>query len=201
MGKEIRRLLSVVKPEEIERVVGRDGVHQGVAALVAPLEEWSVRNYIDDFGKKDRSVIVAFDQVSDPHNIGAVIRSAAAFGADAVLLTERGSPQQTAVLAKSSAGAIEVVKIIRETNLTQAIMKLKEKGYFCAGLAGEGGTDLREFKAPEKLVLVLGSEGEGLRRLTAEQCDWIIRIPIAEKMESLNVSNAAAVALFAIGSS
>lgn len=197
LGKH-RKLLEQVKPEEISKLVGKDSVHQGVAALVEPVPEIGVADFIDETDGKEKCIVVAFDQVSDPHNIGAVIRSAAAFGADAVLLTDRNTPEQTATLAKSSAGTVELVKIIRESNLANALTKLKKSGFFCAGLAGEGSIPLSEFDSPNKLVLIMGSEGEGLRRLTADTCDYLIKIPTSDKVESLNVSNAAAIALYEI---
>lgn len=134
--------------------------------------------------------------MTDPHNVGAVLRSAAAFDASAVILTDRNAPEATGTLAKSASGALELVPLITVSNLTRAMKTLKDLGFWCVGLDGRAPSTLRETSLPDKIALVMGSEGFGLRRLTAENCDYTVKLPISERVESLNVSNAAAIALY-----
>lgn len=139
---------------------------------------------------------MVLDQVTDPHNVGAVLRSAAAFGALAVVVPDRHAPDETGTLAKSASGALERMPLVRVSNLVRALEQLKDGGFWIAGLAAEGTTTLAQAKLSGKTALVLGSEGEGLRRLTREHCDYLVRLPMTDAVESLNVSNAAAVALY-----
>ena len=177
---------------EFEPLLPKGAVHQGIAALVSPLPDF----YEDDLPEKDTSVVVILDQVTDPHNVGAVMRSAAAFDADAVIITERNAPEATGVLAKSASGALELLPLITVSNLARTMDSLKEKGYWCVGMDGAAKKTLRDAALPKKIALVMGSEGYGLRRLTAENCDFMVKLPISPRVESLNVSNAAAIALY-----
>ncbi len=177
---------------EFEQVLPKGSVHQGIAALVSPLPDF----YEEDLPEKDVSVVVILDQVTDPHNVGAVMRSAAAFDADAVIITERNAPETTGVLAKSASGALELLPLITVSNLARAMDSLKEKGYWCVGMDGSADKTLRDAALPKKIALIMGSEGYGLRRLTAENCDFMVKLPISPRVESLNVSNAAAIALY-----
>ena len=136
------------------------------------------------------------DQVTDPHNIGAILRSAAAFDAMAVVIPDAGAPEESAVLAKSACGALEIVPLIRVTNLARSMQQLKDAGFWCLGLDGYAKEYISDKKLPARTAFILGSEGDGMRRLTAENCDYTIKLPMSDKMESLNVSNAAAVALY-----
>ena len=177
---------------EFEQVLPKGAVHQGIAALVSPLPEV----YEEDLPEKDVSVVVILDQVTDPHNVGAVMRSAAAFDADAVIVTERNAPEATGTLAKSASGALELLPLIAVSNLSRAMQTLKDRGYWCVGMDGSAAKTLRDAALPKKIALVMGSEGYGLRRLTAENCDFMVKLPISTRVESLNVSNAAAIALY-----
>ncbi len=168
-----------------------DMVHQGVAALVGNLPQPSLPELLSEKPK----LIVALDQITDPHNLGAIVRSCAAFGAQGVLVTEHRSAGLNATAAKVAAGAMEVVPVVEITNLAQSIEMLKEAGFTVLGMAGEAETEIGEVKVDGPICLVLGSEGEGLRRLTRESCDTLVKIQIAPTMESLNVSVATGVAL------
>lgn len=177
---------------EFEQLLPKGAVHQGIAALVSPLPDF----YEEDLPEKETSVVVILDQVTDPHNVGAVMRSAAAFDADAVIITERNAPEATGVLAKSASGALELLPLITVSNLARTMQFLKERGYWCVGMDGAAEKTLRDAALPKKIALIMGSEGYGLRRLTMENCDFMVKLPISPRVESLNVSNAAAIALY-----
>ncbi len=187
---------NVLSPQDIGRLVPPDAVHQGVAIEVMPLPEQSLEEYLAQ--TKEHKPLILLDQVTDPHNVGAILRSAAAFDAGAVIVTRDHAPQESAILAKASSGGIEIVPLLPVTNLTQCMETLKKHGYWCIGLDGEAKQTIAEAKLSAKTALVLGAEGRGLRRLTGERCDLLVRLPISPAMESLNVSNAAAVALYAL---
>lgn len=168
-----------------------DMVHQGVAALVGNLAQPSVQEVM---AAKPR-VIVALDQVTDPHNLGAIVRSCAAFGAAAVLVTEHRAAGMGPTAAKVAAGAMETVPVVEIVNLAQTLEMLKDNGFRVVGLAGEATDDIADFREKGPVCLVVGSEGDGLRRLTREHCDQLLKISIAPAIESLNVSVATGVAL------
>ncbi len=195
--KSLKNLpLKVVSRQELDSLLPPGSIHQGIALQVKPLEPTFVDDIVRRTKDKDRSVILILDQVTDPHNIGAILRSCAAFEADAVILPDSNAPEETGTLAKSACGALEIVPLIRVTNLVRAIQELKDAGYWVLGLDGYATKFITEDKLPTKTVFILGSEGDGMRRLTAENCDYTIKLPISNKMESLNVSNAAAIALY-----
>lgn len=185
-------------PQTVERTM-LDGllpgaVHQGVVLDAAPLPETSLEALL----ASEPKLLLLLDQVTDPHNVGAILRSAAAFGADAVLLTDRHAPGQGGVLAKTASGALEHVPLITVVNLARTLESLRATGYWCIGLAEEGDQDIAAHDLSGKTALVLGAEGEGLRRLTRERCDVLARLPTQGAIGSLNVSNAAAVALYEV---
>lgn len=195
-------LLETMSRSDMDAVLSRydrDGAtHGGIAAYAAPLAVPSAESLLKPEGK---SVVVVLDQVSDPHNVGAIMRSAAAFGARAVMAPERNAAPITGALAKSASGALESVPYLRPTNLARALAMLKEWGYWRIGLDGDAEAGLAEASKFDRIALVMGAEGKGLRRLTAENCDLLVSIPMSGAIESLNVSNAAAIALYELSRS
>lgn len=186
----------VLERVEIDRLLPLGSVHQGVAVLVEPLEALGVEDVGRIAADLSSAVVVVLDQVTDPHNVGAILRSAAAFGAMAVVVPDRHAPEETGALAKAASGALERMPLVRVTNIVRAIDDLKAAGFWAAGLTADAPKTLAETKLSGKVVIVLGAEGEGLRRLTREHCDHLVRLPMTGAVESLNVSNAAAVALY-----
>lgn len=181
-------------PAAIDALLPRDAVHQGLAAQFEPL----LPVQIDDIIEAGLQRVAVLDQVSDPHNLGAIFRSAAAFGFGALILQTRNAPAITGIVAKSAVGAIETVQECRVVNISRALEALGEAGYHTVGLAGAGEASIEAaVSGAEKLAIVLGAEGPGLRPGVAKACAELARIPIASEMESLNVSNAAAIAFYA----
>jgi len=178
-------------PKELDRLLGGDAVHQGMALEVDP---------VGRFGLKDIAqlrLVVVLDQLTDPHNVGAILRTACAFGADAVITTARHSPRETGVMAKSASGALDLVPMIEVRNLADAIETLKERGLTVLGFDSEASAPLRPRTDDRPMAVVLGAEGKGLRQRTRELCDEMVRLDMPGPIKSLNVSNAAAIALFA----
>ena len=186
----------IVGKDELSKMLPPGAVHQGLALLTRPLPHKVLEDIIDDCDGDASAVIIALDQVTDPHNIGAIMRSAAAFGARAILIPDRNAPEISGTLAKSASGAVEHVPMIRVVNLVRALEQLKKAGFWSVGLAGEAERTLAAQNVSGRLCLVLGSEGSGMRRLTREACDVMARLPTGGAISSLNVSNAAAVALY-----
>jgi 23S rRNA (guanosine2251-2'-O)-methyltransferase len=166
-----------------------------VVIEVEPLEEV----WLDELMTRadERAVLLVLDQVTDPHNVGAILRSAAAFGAIGIVTQDRHSPPESGALAKAASGALERVPWARVVNLARALEEIGEAGFWRIGLAGDAATELKDALGPQRVALVLGAEGPGLRPNTREHCDVLARLPISDAIESLNVSNAAAVALYA----
>jgi len=180
---------------DLGRLVPGDAPHQGVVVEVEPLEEvWLDELFAD---APDDAVLLVLDQVTDPHNVGAILRSAAAFGAIGIVTQDRHSPPESGALAKAASGALETVRWVRAVNLARALEDIAEAGFWRIGLTGDADLELRDALGPKRVALVLGAEGPGLRSNTREHCDALARLPITDAVESLNVSNAAAVALYA----
>ncbi|MFC7396492.1 23S rRNA (guanosine(2251)-2'-O)-methyltransferase RlmB [Chelatococcus sp. GCM10030263] len=182
----------LVRPEEIGRRLEPDAVHQGLYLEADPLPSPTIETM------NARSLILALDQITDPHNVGAIVRSAAAFGVDTIITTARHSPAATGVMAKSASGGLEHVPFTIVRNLAGALQTLSERGFLCIGLDSAGTTPLEAVQLHRPVVLVLGAEGKGLRQLTRERCSALVRLDVPGAIKSLNVSNAAAVALYAV---
>lgn len=180
---------------DLARLVARDAPHQGLVLECLPLDEMHLADVLE--GDAHRPVVV-LDQVTDPHNLGAILRSAAAFDAAALVTQDRHAPPEGGVVAKSASGALEIVPWVRVVNLARALEEMAEAGYWRLGLAGEAEATIGEALPAGPVALVLGAEGEGLRHNIAAHCDALARLPISDAMESLNVSNAAAIALYAV---
>jgi 23S rRNA (guanosine2251-2'-O)-methyltransferase len=187
--------VTLAEPPDLARLVPGDAPHQGVVIEVEPLED----AWLDELlgGGEERAILLVLDQVTDPHNVGAILRSAAAFGAVGIVTQDRHSPPESGVVAKAASGALERVPWARVVNLARALEEIGDAGFWRIGLAGDADTDLKVALGPQKVALVLGAEGTGLRPNTREHCDALARLPISSAVESLNVSNAAAVALYA----
>ena len=180
---------------DLGRLVPHDAPHQGVVIEVEPLENAWLAGLLGE--APERAVLLVLDQVTDAHNVGAILRSAAAFGAIEIVTQDRHSPPESGVVAKAASGALERVPWARVVNLARALEEIAEAGFWRIGLAGDVDTDLKDALGPKRVALVLGAEGAGLRPNTREHCDSLARLPITDAIESLNVSNAAAVALYA----
>jgi len=186
----------VVDRAAIDAILPQGAVHQGLALLAAPLPGPTLEDVLA--AHPGDALLVMLDQVTDPQNVGAILRSAAAFGAAAVILPHRHAPPVTGALAKAASGALEHVPLIDVGNLDRALQLLKEAGFWCLGLDGSAERSIADGVPGGRLVLVMGAEGSGLRRLTAERCDMLVRLPTQGPIATLNVSNAAAVALYAL---
>ena len=187
--------VTLAEAPDMGRLVPHDAPHQGVVIEVEPLEEVWLDEVVR--GAPERAVLLVLDQVTDPHNVGAILRSAAAFGAAGIVTQDRHSPPESGVVAKAASGALERVAWARVVNLARALEEIGEAGFWRIGLAGDAEMDLREALGSPRVALVLGAEGTGLRLNTREHCDALARLPVSDAIESLNVSNAAAVALYA----
>ncbi len=183
---------------DLARLVPHDAPHQGVVIEVEPLDEVWLDGLLAN--RSDEAVLLVLDQVTDPHNVGAILRSAAAFGAIGIVTQDRHSPPESGALAKAASGALERVPWVRVVNLARALDDIGEAGFWRIGLTGQAETELKDALGPKPVALVLGAEGTGLRPNTREHCDSLARLPISGAVESLNVSNAAAVALYAASS-
>lgn len=211
-GRQVRRLVAtsegaakllrmapaatpeILDRQALERLLPPGAVHQGVALSAEALAQPDLTDVLARAG--DAATVVILDQVTDPHNIGAVLRSAAAFGALAVIQAEHGAPAATGIVAKSASGALEAMPLVTVGNISRTLDRLKAAAFWCVGLDDTAAQTLAEASLTGRVALVLGAEGKGLRRLTRERCDLLARLPTRPPMTSLNVSNAAAVALY-----
>ncbi len=189
-GITLRITPELVRPDAIAARLTPDAVHQGLLAEADPLPSPSIED-MDPSG-----IVLVLDQITDPHNVGAIMRTAAAFAVAAIVTTARHSPEATGVLAKSASGALELVPIVIVQNLARALAGLKERGFLTVGLDSNAPDDLAATELRAPLALVLGAEGKGLRQLTGETCDRLARLDLPGAIKSLNVSNAAALALY-----
>ncbi|MEH6950256.1 23S rRNA (guanosine(2251)-2'-O)-methyltransferase RlmB [Nitrobacter sp. NHB1] len=191
---ETRLTPEIVRPSAIDQRLGPDAVHQGLLAEADPLPSPDIDTLAQE------GIVLVLDQITDPHNVGAIMRSAAAFAVKAVVTTARHSPEATGVLAKSASGALELVPLVLVQNLARALTELNDRGFMTVGLDSAGGEDLAAIQLQQPLALVLGAEGKGLRQLTRETCNAVARLDMPGDIKSLNVSNAAVLALY-IGAS
>jgi 23S rRNA (guanosine2251-2'-O)-methyltransferase len=180
----------VVRPEAIARLLSADAVHNGLWIEAEPLDAPDIEDLPSE------GVVLVLDQITDPHNVGAILRSAAAFGVKALITTARHSPEATGVLAKSASGALEYVPMVTVQNLARGLAALKDHAFLTVGLDSEGESDLAALPLSAPLALVLGAEGKGLRQLTRDTCDHVARLDLPGEIKSLNVSNAAALSLY-----
>lgn len=181
---------------DLGRLVPKDAPHQGIVADVEKLDDIWLGDLLD--GAPEHRPLLVLDQVTDPHNVGAILRSAAAFDALGIVTQDRHAPPESGSLAKAASGALETVPWVRVVNLSRALDEIAEAGFWRLGLTGEAETNLSDALGPKRIALVLGAEGEGMRQNTEAHCDALARLPIGDKVESLNVSNAAAIALYAV---
>ena len=191
--------VEIVERDVIDDVLPDGAVHQGLGLLTSELASHRIEDIAKHADSQKRTVLVVLDQVTDPQNIGATLRSAAAFGAHAVILPDRNTPDATGAMAKAASGALETIPLIRPSNLVRSLHTLKSNGFWIIGLDMEAPVSLPDADLPDRCVLALGAEGRGLRRLTRETCDMMVRIPMTGQIESLNVSASAAVSLYEWG--
>jgi 23S rRNA (guanosine2251-2'-O)-methyltransferase len=189
---QARIAIDPVLPRELDRLLGPEAVHQGLVLDCKPLRQ----PRLDEIPRE--GIVVLLDQVTDPHNVGAIMRSCAAFGVTALVATARHSPEASGVLLKSASGAYEHVPFTKVTNLSRAMAELRDYGFLLVGLDSEAPADIGDAKLSRPVALVLGAEGKGLRRLTRDSCDTVVRLDMPGLIKSLNVSNAAAIALYAL---
>jgi 23S rRNA (guanosine2251-2'-O)-methyltransferase len=180
----------IVRPTLIDQRLGPDAVHQGMLAEADPLDSPDIDTLPQD------GIVLVLDQITDPHNVGAIMRSAAAFAVKAIVTTARHSPEATGVLAKSASGALELVPLVMVQNLARALTEMNERGFMTVGLDSAGDQNLAAVELRQPLALVLGAEGKGLRQLTRETCSVVARLDMPGEIKSLNVSNAAVLALY-----
>jgi 23S rRNA (guanosine2251-2'-O)-methyltransferase len=193
-GIKTRVTAEIVRPGQIDALLTPDAVHQGLLAEADPLPSPDIATLAQE------GLVLALDQITDPHNVGAILRSAAAFAVKAIVTTARHSPEATGVLAKAASGALELVPMVTVQNLARALTELNERGFMTVGLDSAGDQNLSAIALREPLALVLGAEGKGLRQLTRETCKAVARLDMPGEIKSLNVSNAAVLALY-IGAS
>lgn len=198
-GGAARPTPEILDRRALEALLPAGAVHQGIAIEAAALEAMDLEDLLRAIPAAGAPhILILLDQVTDPHNVGAILRSAAAFGALGVIVPEHGAPPVTGALAKAASGALEAVPLLRVTNLVRCLERLKDAGFWCVGLDSAAPQSLEALDLPQRIALALGAEGAGLRRLVRERCDFLAHLPTRGSLASLNVSNAAAVALYAL---
>ncbi len=198
-GKESERARpqpKVTDRRSISETLHEGAVHQGIAGNFDPLPTMAIETLCKSLTDTTRAPVVLLDQATDPRKIGAIMRSSAAFGAKALIMQDRHAPEATGTLAKAASGALETVPLVYVTNIVRTIETLKKAGFWCVGLDGYATEKLGKTPLPEKAAIIMGAEGSGLRRLVQENCDILVKIPINNSMESLNLSNATAITLY-----
>jgi len=188
--------MDIIKAGELDRMLGPDAVHQGLAAEVTPLPEPELTHILEHH--QDQVLFVILDQITDPHNVGAILRSCAAFNVTAVIVPARNSVEYSGVLAKAASGALEHVPLVRVTNLVRALKQIQQAHVSVIGFDSELSVDVETIRDHQRIALVFGAEGKGMRRLTRDTCDYLVRLNMPGAIKSLNVSNACAVALYAV---
>lgn len=191
-------LIKATERKEIDKMLPPDAVHQGVAAAVKPLEGITIEELCDKAEGLEKCQVLVLDQVTDPQNVGAIVRSCAAFGTLALVMQDKNAPAESGAMVKASAGTFEFLPICRVTNLSRAIEKLKNAGFWVVGMDGYAKTTIDKMNKNGKIAVVMGSEGKGMRRLVEESCDETVKLKMDERVESLNVSTAAAIALYEV---
>ena len=186
----------IVNSEFFQAKFGKNATHQGCAVMTEPLPDIFLEDLLED--EFDMRPFVFLDQITDPQNVGSIMRASAVFGARAVVVTENCSPELTPAIVKAASGAAELIPLIRVTNLVQSMNKLKKAGFWCVGLDERGEKQLQHIDLKSKIVIVIGSEGDGLRRLTHESCDFLVQLPFFDKFSTLNAAQATTVSLYEI---
>jgi len=199
-SKNLRSQLAIkmVSKKKFDEIFPPGTVHQGIALKTKKRKEVDFRQFIKDIPSKEKVIIVALDHVLDPRNVGAIIRTSAAFGVDAVIQTKDHSPKNSPELIKAAAGGIELLNLLSVVNLANTLRQLKNLNFWCIGMSANRGEKISDLDIPDRLVLVIGSEGKGLRNFTQKNCDALIKIPLEEKIGSLNVSVATGIILHQI---
>lgn len=191
----------ITERKEIDKLLPSDAVHQGFALLCERLPSCTLNDILDMAANKNKCHVLILDQVTDPQNIGAIIRSAVAFKTLALIVQDKNSPLESGAMDKAAAGMIEHLPIARVTNLSRAVEQLKDAGFWTIGMNGRAKTDIDKIDKSGKTAVIMGSEGKGMRRLVEESCDIAVRLPISPLTESLNVATAAAITLYEINKS
>ena len=189
-------LIKIIERKDFDKFLPADAVHQGFAATVKALETYSLEDICELADTKQDCHLLILDQVTDPQNIGAIIRSCVAFDTLALIVQDKNSPTESGAMAKASAGMIEYLPVVRVTNLSRATEILKKAGFWIVGMDGYATTTIDKLNKSGKTAIIMGSEGKGMRRLVEESCDTTVRLPISERVESLNVATAAAITLY-----
>jgi 23S rRNA (guanosine2251-2'-O)-methyltransferase len=188
--------IEILEPKDFKKIAPENIPHQDIIVEALPISQPNLEDVLENLAHDEKSCVIILDQITDPHNIGAILRSAAAFSASAVIIQKKNSPNETSTIAKVSSGAIEIVPLISVTNIAHCIKTLRKYGFWSIGLDGSAEGNIDKICGYNKIALVMGAEGHGVRQLTKELCDIVVKIPMSDKMESLNVSNAAAISLY-----